>query len=180
MFGGKLKLNVTDGNWPWWLTANARQDFGEGGPIGDVGIAEIALQQPADPTRVLHRHRLVEAEVLHHLRLLGRVDEACGIEQDVGDVARCDPQHHENDHRYPEQCQVHQAETAHQIGSHALSPSPVHAIPRGSPREDSMPLSAGRSHLRDLCRPTAATKTCIEGYRWLHLQQICSGISPNG
>jgi len=20
-FGGRLKLNVTDGNWPWWLTA---------------------------------------------------------------------------------------------------------------------------------------------------------------
>ena len=20
-FGGMLKLNVTDGNWPWWLTA---------------------------------------------------------------------------------------------------------------------------------------------------------------
>ncbi len=118
---------------------DARQDLGEGRSIGHVGIAEVALQQSADPTRILDRHRLVEAEVLHDLRLLGRVDEARGVEQDVGDVARGDPQHHKDDHRDPEQCQEHQAETPHQIGCHGSPPSPAAwRFCGASTREDSM------------------------------------------
>ena len=101
---------------------DARQDLADGRPVRHVGIAEIALQKPADPLRILHRQRLIEAEILHDLGLFGRVDKACRIEQDIGDVARREAQHQKNDHRYPEQCQEHQAETPHQIGSHVLLP----------------------------------------------------------
>jgi hypothetical protein len=72
----------------------------------------------------LDRQRLVETEILHDLRLLGRIDKARGVEQDIGDVAGRDAQHQEDDYRYPEQCQEHQAEAPHQIGSHGLPPSP--------------------------------------------------------
>ena len=95
---------------------DARQDLVERRPLRHVGIAEVAVQQPADPDRVLHRNRLVEAELALDLGLLGRIDQAGGVEQDVGDVAGNQAEQRENDHRDPEQRQEHEREAPHQIG----------------------------------------------------------------
>ena len=95
---------------------DARHDLLERRPLRHVGIAEVAVQQPADPVEVLQVDRQVEAELLLDVELVLRVDHARGAEQDVGDVAGDEPQQHENDHRDPEQRQEHQREAPHQIG----------------------------------------------------------------
>jgi hypothetical protein len=61
------------------------------------------------------------AEVADDLRLVGRIDQAGGIEQDVGDVARHDAQQHEDRHRHAEQREHHQQQTLHDVGGHQRS-----------------------------------------------------------
>ena len=90
--------------------------------LRDVGVAEIAARQAADPLDVLHDDRPVEAELLVDLRLLAGIDDARRIEQDVGDVARHQPQHHEDQHRHPEQRQDHQQKAPDQIGPQSQPP----------------------------------------------------------
>ena len=70
--------------------------------LGFIGIAKIAMQEAADPMRVLHGDRPVETEFALDLRLLRRIDHAGGVEQDIGDVAGHQPQQHEDDHGDPE------------------------------------------------------------------------------
>ena len=82
---------------------NARQDFVERRLLRDIGIAEVAVQQAADPVQILHDDRLVEPELLLQIGLVGGVDIAGGVEQDVDDVAGHDAQQHEDDDRDPEQ-----------------------------------------------------------------------------
>jgi hypothetical protein len=104
---------------------DARRDLLDGRPLRDVGEAEIAARQAADPLAVLFDDRQVEAEFVRDLGLLLGIGDAGGVDQDVGDVARHQAQHHEDQHRHPEQSQDHQQETADEIGSHDGSPSLV-------------------------------------------------------
>jgi hypothetical protein len=76
------------------------------------------MQQSADPAQILHRQRLVDAEVALKVCLVGGIDEARGIEQDVDDIAGHDAQQEEDDDRDPEQGNEHQPEAAHDIGKH--------------------------------------------------------------
>ena len=80
------------------------------------------MQQPADPVRYCTGIGLSRPSWRSIARLVGRIDEAAGVEQDVGDVARRQAQQHEDDHRDAEQGHQHQAEAPHQIGAHRLPP----------------------------------------------------------
>src|SRR6185312_15274865 len=73
---------------------------------------------PVDPGHVLHDDRLIEPELLLDLQLLRRVHHAGAVEQDVDDVARHQPQQHEDHHRDAEQGEQHQAEPPDQVASH--------------------------------------------------------------
>ena len=76
------------------------------------------MQQPADPVQILHVDRLVEAKLLFEIGLVGGIDEAGGVEQDVDDVAGDDAQQHEDDDRDPDQGHEHQGEASHDISKH--------------------------------------------------------------
>ena len=102
----------------------------------DVGIAEIAVRQAADPFHVLHGDRPIEPELLFQLGLLGDVDHAGGIEQNVRDVAGHHPQHREHQNGNSEQRQEHQEEAPDQI-----APQPSTSLVRGEMRARP-PLSA--------------------------------------
>ena len=52
-------------------------------------------------------------------RLVGGIDEARRVEQDVDDVAGHDAQQEEDDDRNPEQGHEHQGQAAHDIAKHA-------------------------------------------------------------
>ena len=54
----------------------ARQNFIDGGLFGDVGVAEVALQETTDPLPVLCQDRQIEAEFRFEARLFFRIDEA--------------------------------------------------------------------------------------------------------
>ena len=101
---------------------NPRQDLVERGLLGHIGIAEIAAQQPADPVQILQRDRLIEAEFLLQMRLVGGIDIAGGVKQDIDDVAGHDTQQHEDDDRDPEQGHEHQGDAPHDIGKHRTAP----------------------------------------------------------
>ena len=101
---------------------NARQDLVERGLLGHIGIAEVAAEQPADPVQVLHGDRLIEPEFLLQMRLVGRIDIARGIKQDIDDVARHDTQQHKDDDRDPEQGHEHQHDAPHDISKHRTAP----------------------------------------------------------
>ena len=124
---------------------NARQDFLQRRLLGHVGIAEIAVQQAADPVQILHDDRLVEAELLLQIGLVGGIDIAGGVKQDVDDIAGHDAQQHEDDDRDPEQGHEHQDEAPHEISKHlALSLELVSVVlaggstcPSRRPRNDS-------------------------------------------
>ena len=45
------------------------------------------MQQAADPVQILHVDRQIEAEFLFEIGLVGGIDEARGVEQDIDDVA---------------------------------------------------------------------------------------------
>ena len=107
---------------------NARQDLLQRRLLRHIGIAEIAMQQAADPVEILHHDRQVEAEFLFQVGLVGGIDEARGIEQDVDDVAGHDAQQHEDDDRDPEQGQQHQGEASHEISKHLASPLDPRAL----------------------------------------------------
>ncbi len=83
------------------------------------------MQQAADPMQILQRDRLVEPELALQIGLVGGIDHAGGIEQDVDDVAGHDAQQDEDDDRDPDQGQEHQGEAAHDIGKHRLLPISV-------------------------------------------------------
>ena len=85
--------------------------------LGDVGIAEIAAQQAADPGAYCTGIGLSRPSSASISGLVRRIDHAGGIEQDVDDVAGHDAQQHEDDHRDPEQGQEHQQEAPDQIGT---------------------------------------------------------------
>ena len=91
---------------------DARRDLLDGRPLRDIGKAQVAARQAADPLAVLLDDRPVEAQLVDDLGLLLGIGDAGGIDQDVGDVARHQPQHHEDQHRHPEQRQGHQQEAA--------------------------------------------------------------------
>src|SRR6185369_5949996 len=97
---------------------NARQDLLQRRLLRDVGIAEVATQQPADPVQILLPYRQVEAEFLFQIGLVGGIDESGGIEQDVDDVAGNDAQQHEDNDRDPDQGHEHQGEASHDISKH--------------------------------------------------------------
>ena len=102
---------------------NARQDLLQRRLLRDVGIAEVAVQQAVDPFQVLDHQRLVDAELAFQIGLVGGIDEARRIEQDVDDIAGHDAQQEEDDDRDPDQGQDHQEQPAHDIAEHvALLP----------------------------------------------------------
>src|SRR2546429_5172567 len=59
-----------------------RSDFLQRRLLRDVGIAEVAAQQPGDPLHVLEIDRLIEAELALDLELVLRIDHSGGAEQD--------------------------------------------------------------------------------------------------
>ena len=76
--------------------------------------------------QILEHQRLVDAELALQIGLVGGIDEAGGVEQDVDDVAGNDAQQEEDDDRYPEQGHEHQAKAAHDIAKHVgLLPRPA-------------------------------------------------------
>ena len=77
------------------------------------------MQQPADPLQILQRQRLVDAELPLQIGLVGGIDEAGRVEQDVDDVAGHDAQQEEDDDRNPDQGHDHQGKAAHDIAKHA-------------------------------------------------------------
>src|SRR5882757_2099454 len=106
-----------------------RQDLVQRRLLGDVGIAEVAMQQAADPVEILDDDRLAQAELALQVGLVGGIDEAGGVEQDVDNVAGNDPQQHEDDDRDPEQGHEHQEQPPDDIGKHPGSlPDPVRAL----------------------------------------------------
>ena len=76
------------------------------------------MQQAPDPVQILHGDRLIEPEIALQVGLVGRVDIAGGIEQDVDDVTGHDAQQHEDDDRDPDQGHEHQGEAPHDISKH--------------------------------------------------------------
>ncbi|MFK4519979.1 hypothetical protein ABIF20_007344 [Bradyrhizobium japonicum] len=99
-----------------------RQDLLKRGLLRNIGVAEIAAQKAADPVPVLHHQRLVDAELLLQIGLVGEIDVAGRGKQDVDDVAGHDAQQEEDDDRDPEQGHEHQEQAPHQIGKHASPP----------------------------------------------------------
>ena len=97
---------------------DARRDLLDRRPLRDVGEAQIAARQAADPLAVLLDDRQVEAELLGDLGLLLGIGDAGGIDQDVGDVARHQPQHDEDQHRHAEQGERHQQQASDEVGAH--------------------------------------------------------------
>src|SRR3981081_4466021 len=55
------------------------------------------------------------------MRLIGRIDESRGVEQDVDDIARYDAPQHKDDDRDPEQGQEHQCKAPHDISKHLIT-----------------------------------------------------------
>ena len=102
---------------------NARQNFLDCRLLRYVGVAEVAARKTAHPLHVLHDDRPIEAELFFELCFLGDIDHAGCIENDVGDVARHQPQHYENQHGNPEQRQEHQKEAPDQISPQSRLPS---------------------------------------------------------
>ena len=89
------------------------------------------MQQPADPLQILHDDRVAEAEFLLEIGLVGGIDEARGVEQDVDDIAGHDAQQHEDDDRDPEQGHEHQSKAPHDISKHlGALPDPLPALRR--------------------------------------------------
>src|SRR5439155_26342180 len=88
-----------------------------------IGIAEIAVQQATDPVQILLVDRQIEAEFLFEIGLVGGIDEAGGVEQDVDDIAGYDAQQHEDDDRDPDQGHEHKGKASHDISKH-LGDSP--------------------------------------------------------
>jgi hypothetical protein len=123
---------------------DARQDLGERRLLGDVGIAEVAVREADDPVDVLGHERLVEAELALEPGLVGRIDQAGGREQDVGDVARHQAQHHEDEDRDAEQGQQHQQEAPDQVAGQRSSPIPQLGVIARSPKGDEA-ISAAHS-----------------------------------
>jgi len=80
------------------------------------------MQQADDPVQILHYDRLVEAKFLFQVGLVGGIDEARRVEQDIDDVAGDDAQQHEDDDRDPDQGHEHQEEASHDISKHLRSP----------------------------------------------------------
>ena len=83
------------------------------------------MQQAPDPVQILHKDRLIEPEVALQIGLVGRIDIAGGVEQDVDDVAGHDAQQHEDDDRDPDQGHEHQSKAPHDIGKHSAIPLAV-------------------------------------------------------
>ena len=133
-----------------------RQDFLQRRLFRHVGIAEVAMQQPADPVQILHHQRLVDAELPLQIGLVGGIDEARRVEQDVDDVAGHDAQQEEDDDRNPEQGHDHQAKAAHDIAKHVARLLLIVRLYRASgpicpstrPRNDSRYRSCSPSPLR--------------------------------
>src|SRR5262249_57556028 len=94
----------------------------EGGPVGKIGIAEIALRGAADPRDVLDDNRLIEAKLRLDLRLFSRINVTRGVVQDIDDISGHNPQQDEDDHRYPEQRQEHREEAPDEIRTQGLYP----------------------------------------------------------
>jgi hypothetical protein len=67
----------------------------------------------------MHHQRLVDAEIPLETGLVGGIDEAGSVEQDVDDIAGHDPQQEKDDDRNPEQGHEHQTEAPHDISKHA-------------------------------------------------------------
>jgi hypothetical protein len=88
------------------------------GLFGDVGIAEVPVQKSADPVQILQHQRLIDAELALEIGLVGRIDEARRIEQDIDDIAGHDAQQAEDDDRDSDQRHEHQGETPHDISQH--------------------------------------------------------------
>ena len=80
------------------------------------------MQQPADPFQILDDDGVAEAELLFQIGLLGRIDEAGGVEQDVDDVAGHYAQQHKDDDRDPDQGHEHQSKAPHDISKHLALP----------------------------------------------------------
>src|SRR5262249_42756077 len=123
---------------------NARQYLLQRRLFRDVGVAEIAVQEPADPVEILDDDWLAEAEFLLEVCLVGGIDEARGGEQDVDDIAGHPPQRHENDDGDPEQGHEHQSEASHEISKHLASPSRARWLLSSRPSPCSYAWVAGR------------------------------------
>src|SRR5262249_43168968 len=108
---------------------NARHNLIERGPLGYIGIAEIAVREPADPRDVLDDNRLIEAKLRLDLRLFPRINVAGCVVKYIDDIAGHHPQQDEDDHRYPEQRQEHQKETPDEISAQgsilSSAPQPI-------------------------------------------------------
>src|SRR5262245_59725649 len=101
---------------------NARRNLLERGSLGYVGIAKVAVREPADPGGVLDDDRLIETELRLDLRLFPRINIAGRVVQDIDDIAGHYSQQREDDYRYPEQGEQHQEEAPHQVSTHGLYP----------------------------------------------------------
>ena len=89
-----------------------------------VGVAEVAAHQAADPVaRTASTIGWSRPSSRSIFAFVGRIDEAGGVEQDVGDVAGHQPQHDEDQHRHAEQRHAASAAAADEIGSHVLDSS---------------------------------------------------------
>ena len=108
---------------------NARRDLLDRRLLGDVGIAEIAPGNAADPGKVLDRDRPVQAKLTLDLRLLRRVHHAGRVEEDVDDVAWYDAEEEEDDDGDAEERHQHQREPPHEVRDHSASSSPACETP---------------------------------------------------
>src|SRR5262249_10302497 len=104
---------------------NAREDLVKRRLLGDISVTQITVGETAEPIEILDDDRLIQAQFAFELVLLGLTDHAGGIEQDICDIARHDPQNDEDDHRDPEQCQDHQQQAPYQIAAQGPAPSDV-------------------------------------------------------
>ena len=96
--------------------AEALQHLVEHRPVERVGAAEIALEHAGEPGHVLHRQRLVEAELaVDPLDVLGRRE---GAQDCRRRVARDQRDHQKDDHRDPEQHRHGQEQPAKGVAEH--------------------------------------------------------------
>ena len=84
------------------------------------------MQQPPDPVQILQRQRLVDAEFALQIGLVGGIDEARGVEQNVDDVAGHDAEQEKDDDRNPDQGHEHQSKAPHDISKHLATPVGAH------------------------------------------------------
>ena len=76
------------------------------------------MQQAPDPMQILQHQRLVDAKLALQIGLVGGIDEAGGVEQDIDDIAGHDAEQEEDDDRNPDQGHEHQSKAPHDISKH--------------------------------------------------------------